>query len=63
MSLDFKRGTESMFWISGGSQFQSFEVPMMLRQAEATGRWMEMEELRGSNRRWRREGDLTDKEG
>lgn len=35
-----------MFWISGGSQFQSFEVPMMLRQAEATGRWMEMEELR-----------------
>lgn len=35
-----------MFWISGGSEFQSFEVPMVPRQAEAPERWVEVEELR-----------------
>lgn len=46
MSLDFKRGTESTFQISGGSERQSFEAPMVLRQVEATEWWMEVEELR-----------------
>ena len=61
MSLDLKRDREVRFQRSGGREFQSWGaehlkalLPVVLRQAEGTVRWVEGEDLR----EWLWSGDV-----